>query len=235
TTSPPPPAVSTTRGEVASARRSSARRRASFIAASTSAGSSRSPGWRPPRSSLTRRSGAPRPSIDGKSTPSASTNHSRPAATQRGLERSASASSRVLEGPIDETGEQVTEVDPGGARRLGKQAVLRHAGNRVHLERDHSLTRPQKIRARHSATAERLVCANGDVLRALRDVRGQLGWTDLLALAGVVFGAVVEEGALRLDLDHRQRLQLVGPDDRDRQLPPADPFLDEHPGLRTGR
>src|SRR5205814_921637 len=72
-------------------------------------------------------------------------------------------------------------------------------------------------------------------LRPPGDVRGQIGWTNLLALAGVVLGAVVEEGALRLDLDHWQRLQLVGPDDRDRQLPPADPFLDEHPGLRTGR
>src|SRR2546430_17224904 len=57
-----------------------------------------------------------------------------------------------------------------------------------------------------------------EVLGALRDVVRYRGGAHLLALAGGVFRAVVEEGALREDLDDRQRGEVVVPNDRDGEL-----------------
>ena len=59
---------------------------------------------------------------------------------------------------------------------------------------------------------------HGEVLGAFCDVGRYLGWAHLLALAGVVFRAVVEEGALREDLDDRERGEVVVPDYRDGEL-----------------
>src|SRR5439155_248224 len=65
---------------------------------------------------------------------------------------------------------------------------------------------------------ERAMRTHREVLGAFRDVVRYLGWAHLLALAGVVFRAVVEERALREDLDDRQRGEVVVPDDRDGEL-----------------
>src|SRR5205809_1705241 len=65
---------------------------------------------------------------------------------------------------------------------------------------------------------ERAMRTHREVLGAFRDVIRYLGWAHLLALAGVVFRAVVEERALREDLDDRQRGEVVVPDDRDGEL-----------------
>src|SRR5947207_15986694 len=65
---------------------------------------------------------------------------------------------------------------------------------------------------------ERAMRTHREVLGAFRDVIRYLGWAHLLALAGVVFRAVVEEGALREDLDDRQRGEVVAPNDRDGEL-----------------
>src|SRR5438093_342754 len=74
-----------------------------------------------------------------------------------------------------------------------------------------------------------------DLLRALRRLIWDLRGADLFALAGVVLRAVIEEGALGFDLDHRERLQLVVPDDRDGELAPHEALLDQHPRVRTRR
>ena len=75
--------------------------------------------------------------------------------------------------------------------------------------------------------------AKSDRLRAFRHVLGDLGGADLLALAGVVLRAVVEERSLRLDLDHWQGLQIVVADDRDGELAARDPLLHEHARVRS--
>src|SRR5207237_8269304 len=100
-------------------------------------------------------------------------------------------------------GEQIAEADARGARRLGQEAVGGHARDRVHLERDHTVVRPHEIESRHTPAVESAVRTHREAWRALGRIRRYVGRTDLLALAGVVFRAVVEERALREDLDDR--------------------------------
>src|SRR5438105_15666649 len=70
-----------------------------------------------------------------------------------------------------------------------------------------------------------------EVLGAFRDVGRYLGWAHLLALAGVVFRYVVEEGPLREDFDDRQRGEVVVPDDLDGELAALQLFLYQRPGV----
>src|SRR5438105_5603357 len=76
---------------------------------------------------------------------------------------------------------------------------------------------------------ERAMRTHREVLGAFRDVGRYLGWAYLLALAGVVFRYVVEEGALREDFDDRQRGEVVVPDDRDGELAALQLFLYQRP------
>src|SRR6185503_9299196 len=146
-----------------------------------------------------------------------------------GNECSARAPARVLERPVDETRKQVAELDPGGARRLRQQAVRGHAGDRVDLQGDHAIAGPHEVGAGHPATAEGLVGADRDVLRAPRDVVRDARGNDLLALAGAVLRGVVKEIPLRDDLDDRQRDELVVADHCDRELGTSDELFDECP------
>src|SRR5438876_9976603 len=68
-----------------------------------------------------------------------------------------------------------------------------------------------------------------EVLGAFRDVGRYLGWAYLLALAGVIFRAVVEEGAVREDFDDRQRGEVVVPNDRDGELAAFSLFFYQRP------
>src|SRR2546430_6314789 len=140
---------------------------------------------------------------------------------------SAAPPARVLERPFDEPRAELAEGDPRGLRGPRQEAVRGHTRDRVHLERDHTVAEPNEVGPRHATTVERAMSAQPDVLRALRD----LGWDacrdDLLALAGVVLRVVVEEFALRHDLDHRKCLWLVVPDHRDGELRAFQILLDE--------
>ena len=77
-------------------------------------------------------------------------------------------------------------------------------------------------------------CARMAISCASRvDLVGHARRADLLRRGRVVLGLVVEERALRHDLDERQRLQLAVADDAGRQLGADDALLDQHARSRT--
>ena len=100
---------------------------------------------------------------------------------------------------------------PAMPRLLGHQAERRHAGLGVDLEQEQPvhavLVVPAEIGARRAPAAEQAVrLAAPCRIARLGDVVGDFGRADMLGHPVGIFGVIIVEAGLGLQLGHRQRL-----------------------------